>query len=56
MRLKPGTHKRAAIAFFEGKSMAEAAADHGLDALELERFVRAVLRWKKDVYLAWRQG
>ncbi len=54
--MKPGTHKRAALAFFEGKSMAQAAADHGLDALELERFVRAILRWPKRVYRAYRNA
>ena len=54
--MKPGTHKRAAMAFFAGASMASAAAAHGLDALELERCVRAILRWSKPVYRAYEKA
>ena len=46
-------HKRAFLAFMAGKSIIEAAHQHGLDPCDLERFIRAVGRWPGRVFAAW---
>ena len=45
----------AALYFYEGTSMREAAAAYGLEFRDLERYLQAVGRWKEPVLAAhWR--